>query len=77
MVSEKVAATAEIRETQVRLGLGGAQPSPFLCEFGDLRCRELVRLRTDEYAAARVVLRVHRCEGRIILNGAGYVIGEV
>jgi hypothetical protein len=62
---------SEIRETRVRLGLGEAQPLPFLCEYGDLRCRELVRLRTDEYAAAQAVP-----SRRIVVRGAAARAGS-
>jgi hypothetical protein len=84
VVSEKIAANEQIRETQVRLGFGGvAQPLPFLCECDDVRCRYLVRLKAEKYASARaaptrrIVAEGHPYEGRIIVSGPGYVIAEV
>ena len=83
VVSEKVAANEEIRETQLRLGLGGAvQPLPFLCECDDVRCRRLVRLPAEEYVSARaaptrrIVADGHPHDGRIILSRRGYAIME-
>ena len=83
MVSEKVAVNEQIRETQVRLGLGGPQALPFLCECDDVRCRDLLRLTADEYAEARagpsrrLVADGHSYSGRIIVSGSGYAIAEV
>ena len=83
MVSEKVAANEEIRETQVRLGLGESRRLPFLCECADVECRDLLLLTPEEYAVARarpsrcIVAQGHPYEGRIIDRGPGYVITEV
>ena len=82
MVSEKVAASEEIRETQIRHGLGGAQLLPFLCECEDVRCRSVVQLSPEEYADARsvpsrqIVLEGDAYEGTIVAHGSGYVIAE-
>jgi hypothetical protein len=82
VVSEKVAANEEIRETQLRLGLGGAHLLPFLCECDDVRCRSLVRLSPHEYADARavpsrqIVLEGHAYDGKIVARGSGYVVAE-
>ena len=82
MVSEKVAANEQIRETQVRLGFGAAQPLPFLCECDDVHCRDLVLLPAEEYGCARaaptrrVVAAGHPYAGSIIVSRPGYVIIE-
>ena len=83
MVSLKVVANEQIRETQIRLGFADAtQPLPFLCECDDVRCRDLIRLRAEEYVSARamptrrIVAEGHADDGRIIVSGPGYAIIE-
>jgi hypothetical protein len=82
VVSEKVAANEEIRETQVRLGLGDGRSLPFLCECDDVSCRSLVRMTAQTYAETRavptrrIVADRHPCDGSIISRGPGYVVVE-
>jgi hypothetical protein len=82
VVSEKVAANEEIRATQIRLGLGGAESLPFLCECDDMGCRSLVRMSPEAYTGARavpsrrIVAEGHSFEGAIVADGPGYAVVE-
>ncbi len=82
MVSKKIAANEEIRETQVRLGLGDGRSLPFLCECDDVLCRSVVRLTAEVYAEARavpsrqIVAEGHAFGGTIVSRGHGYMVAE-
>ena len=82
MVWEKVAANEEIREAQIRLGLGDGRSLPFLCECDDVLCRRVVRLTAEEYAETRaaqsrqIVSEGHSFVGTIVSRGPGYVVAE-
>ena len=82
MLPEKVAANEEIRRAQIEIGASADAPLPFLCECDDVACREIVRLRPDEYSATRkdakqcIVAVDHPFSGRVVRTGDGYVIVE-
>lgn len=47
------AANEDLRGAGLRLGIDGAQPSPFICECGDPSCTQIVRLTLAEYEQVR------------------------
>jgi hypothetical protein len=66
-----------------RAELGVDTRTPYLCECEDERCTEVVRLKPDEYAAARRSPRTFLLaaghafrEGEIVSEHDGYVIVE-
>jgi hypothetical protein len=82
MVPEKVAANGRIRATQIELGMGEADPLPFLCECDDVSCRSVIRLSAAAYAETRAspdrcaVVDGHPHGGRAVGHGTGYLVVE-
>jgi hypothetical protein len=47
------AANEDLRAARERFEIDPPQPTPFICECGDLDCRQIVRLTLDEYERVR------------------------
>ena len=46
-------ANEELRDEWEEMGLPAERKTLFLCECGDMKCTEVIRLRRDEYEAVR------------------------
>jgi hypothetical protein len=46
-------ANEDLRAARERFEIDPPQPTPFICECGDLDCRQIVRLTLDEYERVR------------------------
>jgi hypothetical protein len=79
MDARKVAANAELRRTQLELGVTGRR-LPFLCECSDVSCRAVVLLSAEAYELARadgercIVVDGHPGSGTVVERGDGFVI---
>jgi hypothetical protein len=46
-------ANEDLRAARERFEFEAPEPTPFICECGDPRCREIIRLTLDEYERVR------------------------